>query len=153
MSIPPLAAGVFWIALILGMTAGFFVFVRRWAARRNRDVGATASEMMSQFRSLHARGGLSDEEFATIKAKLGPELQLEAGQAVSATTMAEAATLLQQTAEAMTTDLTAAKKAADQSERVDEAVRRGESGEDEPGGGAAQDGCDEAPPNGGDSTR
>lgn len=153
-SIPPLAAAVFWIALILAITAGFFVFVRKWAASRSQHA-ATASQLMSQFRDLHSRGGLSDKEFARIKAKLGPEIQLEASEAVNATTMAEAATLLQQTAETLTNDWAATEAPDGQSKRRDERdeeVERGESGEDEPGGDAAQDGCDEPPPNGGDST-
>ena len=34
-------------------------------------------EMMSKFRDLHEQGGLSDEEFRTIKAKLASELKAE----------------------------------------------------------------------------
>ena len=33
--------------------------------------------MMSKFRDLHAEGGLSDEEFRTIKTKLAGELKSE----------------------------------------------------------------------------
>jgi hypothetical protein len=33
--------------------------------------------MMSKFRELHAEGGLSDEEFRTIKTKLASELKAE----------------------------------------------------------------------------
>ena len=36
-----------------------------------------SSEMMSKFRELHAEGGLSDEEFRTIKTKLASELKTE----------------------------------------------------------------------------
>lgn len=150
-SIPPLAAAVFWIALILAITAAFFVFLRKWSASRDQEL-ATASQLMSQFRDLHARGGLSDKEFGRIKAKLGPEIQLEAGQTANATTMADAAILLQQTAEAMTTDWAATEAPEEESDRRDEAGGHGKSGGEDPGGDAAQDDCDESPPNGGDST-
>ena len=36
-----------------------------------------ASDLMTNFRELHARGVLSDEEFRTIKAKLSAQLQSE----------------------------------------------------------------------------
>jgi hypothetical protein len=50
-------------------------------ARRFRDRSAQASldpnELMSNFRDLYEQGGLSDEEFRTIKAKLAAELKAE----------------------------------------------------------------------------
>ena len=50
-------------------------------ARKLRDRAAKDKldrhEMMSKFRELHEQGGLSDEEFRTIKAKLASELKAE----------------------------------------------------------------------------
>ncbi len=36
-----------------------------------------ANELISKFRELHSRGGLSDEEFRTIKTTLAEQLQRE----------------------------------------------------------------------------
>ncbi len=50
-------------------------------ARRFRDSSANdmpdSSKIMANFRKLHAQGGLSDEEFRTIKTKLAAELKPE----------------------------------------------------------------------------
>jgi hypothetical protein len=40
-----------------------------------RESGHDASNMMSNFRDLHSRGELSDEEYRTIKARLADRLQ------------------------------------------------------------------------------
>jgi hypothetical protein len=49
--------------------------------RRFRDTGsddsAESSEMMTRFRDLHEQGGLSDEEFRTIKGKLAAKLRAD----------------------------------------------------------------------------
>jgi len=37
----------------------------------------TASELLSKFRESHSRGGLSDEEFRTIKTTLAARIQAE----------------------------------------------------------------------------
>jgi uncharacterized membrane protein len=37
----------------------------------------TASEWLTKYRELHSQGGLSDEEFRTIKTKLAEQLQDE----------------------------------------------------------------------------
>jgi hypothetical protein len=46
---------------------------------RDRDVEAQpkANELLTNFREMHSRGGLSDEEFRTIKAQLADRLQRE----------------------------------------------------------------------------
>jgi uncharacterized membrane protein len=49
---------------------------RRMRSRAERDKHAQ-HEMMTNFRELYERGGLSDEEFRTIKAKLARELKAE----------------------------------------------------------------------------
>ena len=63
-------------AVIFAVTALGFSVVRR--LRRVTDGAADdtsdASKMMSNFRDLHSRGGLSDEEFRTIKTKLAAGL-------------------------------------------------------------------------------
>ncbi|MEM9354064.1 MAG: hypothetical protein AAGA92_13710 [Planctomycetota bacterium] len=67
-------------ALIFVMTAAAVTFVRRLRDRDAKDT-VSSNELISNFRDLHARGGLSDEEFRTIKAKLANELRAELNQA------------------------------------------------------------------------
>lgn len=68
------AAGLF--AVIFVMTAIGFAVARRYRDREVQGMSDT-SDMMSKFRELHAEGGLSDEEFRTIKTKLASELKTE----------------------------------------------------------------------------
>lgn len=63
-------------AVILALTAIGLAVVRRYRDSKNQDVSET-SDMMSKFRDLHAEGGLSDEEFRSIKTKLANELKTE----------------------------------------------------------------------------
>jgi uncharacterized membrane protein len=63
-------------AAIFVMTAIGIAVVRRFRDRSAND-RPPSSEMMSKFRELHAEGGLSDEEFRTIKTKLASELKAE----------------------------------------------------------------------------
>jgi len=63
-------------AVIFVMTAIGIAFARRYRDRAAKDI-AESSAMMSNFRELHAQGGLSDEEFRTIKTKLASELKAE----------------------------------------------------------------------------
>ena len=65
-------------AAIFVMTAIGFTVARRYRDREAKDMSDT-SAMMSKFRELHAEGGLSDEEFRTIKTKLADELKTELG--------------------------------------------------------------------------
>ncbi len=90
LSIPPLALATFWLAVVLALMAGCFLLVRKWAGRSG-DSSQEASEMLTKFRHLHARGGLSDEEYRTIKGKLAPELQ--AIEATSTSAKSEEASL------------------------------------------------------------
>lgn len=150
MSIPPFAVGVLWLALILGVTAGFFVLARKLRQRRGGDRAMTASELLAEFRELRDEGELTDEEFNHIRTKLAPQLQVEAGSAAAgSTSMAEAAASLRGTAELLAGGWAGG---ADASERAD---RAGRSDQRDPTGTAgrdAHDGCDAAPPVGGDST-
>ena len=61
-------------AAIFVMTAIGIAVARRYRDREAQDITDT-SDMMSKFRELHAEGGLSDEEFRTIKTKLASELK------------------------------------------------------------------------------
>ena len=63
-------------AAIFVMTAIGIAVARRYRDRSAND-RSQSSEMMSKFRELHAEGGLSDEEFRTIKTKLASELKSE----------------------------------------------------------------------------
>ncbi len=67
-------------AVIFVMTAAAVSFLRRLRDRDAQD-STSSNELISNFRDLHARGGLSDEEFRTIKAKLATELRAELEQA------------------------------------------------------------------------
>lgn len=69
-------------AAIFVMTAIGFTVARRYRDREAKDM-SEASDMMSKFRELHAEGGLSDEEFRTIKTKLAGELKTELGSSIS----------------------------------------------------------------------
>lgn len=73
-AVPQLAKAITLLALVIAVTAGAILLVRRWAGRTGDDV-ADANELLSNFREVHARGGLSDGEYRTIKTKLAPELQ------------------------------------------------------------------------------
>ena len=63
-------------AVMFVMTAIGVAVARRYRDRDAKDI-AESSSMMSNFRELHAQGGLSDEEFRTIKTKLAAELKAE----------------------------------------------------------------------------
>jgi hypothetical protein len=63
-------------AVMFALTALGIAFARRYRDRAAKGM-AQSSAMMSKFRELHAEGGLSDEEFRTIKTKLAGELKAE----------------------------------------------------------------------------
>jgi len=63
-------------AAIFVITAIGLAIVRRYRGGAAESM-ATSSEMMSNFRELHEEGGLSDEEFRTIKTKLAGKLKSE----------------------------------------------------------------------------
>lgn len=73
-----LASAALWFAVIFALIALAIAVVRR-LRDRNADDMPTASDDLSKFRELHARGGLSDEEFRTIKTKLAAELKGQSG--------------------------------------------------------------------------
>jgi uncharacterized membrane protein len=63
-------------ALVFVLMAIGITVVRRFRREKDDDV-AESSEMMTKFRDLHDEGGLSDEEFRTIKSKLAAKLRSE----------------------------------------------------------------------------
>ncbi len=67
---------VLWIALgAVLLTAAVFI-VKRFRDRSDDDQ-PKASDLLTNFRDLHSQGGLSDEEYRTIKAQLTAQLQNE----------------------------------------------------------------------------
>jgi uncharacterized membrane protein len=64
------------LAATLVATAIGFAIARKLRDRVDHDKHQS-SELMTKFRDLHARGGLSDEEYRSIKTKLAAELQIE----------------------------------------------------------------------------
>ena len=72
----PLTKAAALFAAMFVLTAIAITIMRRYRDRRANDMSET-SDMMSKFRDLHAEGGLSDEEFRTIKTKLASELRTE----------------------------------------------------------------------------
>ncbi|MDC0936918.1 SHOCT domain-containing protein [Pirellulales bacterium] len=73
-----LAKAALWFAVIFALIALALEVVRRLRGRNARDMHG-ASDALSNFRELHARGGISDEEFRTIKTKLASKLKRESG--------------------------------------------------------------------------
>ena len=68
-------AGLLFAAIFVITAIGIAVVRRfRGSTTDDRQYG---SEMISNFSELHSEGGLSDEEFRTIKAKLASELRVE----------------------------------------------------------------------------
>lgn len=72
----PLTQAALLFAAMFVLTAIGITLVRRYRDREGDDMSET-SDTLSKFRELHAEGGLSDEEFRTIKTKLANELKAE----------------------------------------------------------------------------
>ena len=53
------------------------VYVLKKFQDRKGDDQQQASELLTNFREIHSQGGLSDEEFRTIKAQLAARLERE----------------------------------------------------------------------------
>ena len=67
---------VIWIAVLAILGAMAFYVVGRVRSKAVQQE-PRSSELISKFRELHSRGGLSDAEFRTIKTALAEELQEE----------------------------------------------------------------------------
>jgi hypothetical protein len=62
-----------WVAALVALVAvAIFVFRRVLVAQEKAE--PSASELLSKFREMHARGVLSDAEFRTIKTSLSARL-------------------------------------------------------------------------------
>ena len=72
----PLFTAALWFAVIFALLALAVAALRRFRGDAADD-RPTASELLTKFRELHARGGLSDDEYRTIKTKLATQLQTE----------------------------------------------------------------------------
>jgi uncharacterized membrane protein len=72
----PLFLSACWFAVILALLALALVVVRRFRGGAADD-RPSANDMLAKFRDLHARGGLSDDEYRTIKTKLATQVETE----------------------------------------------------------------------------
>ena len=72
----PLSWAALWFAAIFALMALAVVVVRRFRGD-DADDQPGANELLAKFRDLHARGGLSDDEYRTIKTKLATQLESE----------------------------------------------------------------------------
>ncbi len=69
----PLSQAALWFAVIFALSALAIVLLRKWRGG-SYDAQPTPSELLTKFRELHDRGGLSDGEYRTIKTKLASQL-------------------------------------------------------------------------------
>jgi hypothetical protein len=69
----PLSQAALWFAVIFALSALAIVALRKWRGG-SYDAQPGASELLTKFRELHGRGGLSDDEYRTIKTKLATQL-------------------------------------------------------------------------------
>lgn len=67
---------VLWLA-VLAILLAVAVYVLEKIRPKPLQNEPRASQWLSKFRELHSRGGLSDEEYRTIKTTLASELQEE----------------------------------------------------------------------------
>jgi uncharacterized membrane protein len=74
----PLSQAALWFAVIFALLALAVLVVRRWRGDAAEDQ-LGASEMLTKFREVHLRGGLSDDEYRTIKTKLARRVDNELG--------------------------------------------------------------------------
>ena len=76
-----LLEGPWYLAIILFTAVVSLIAVGAYAVSKWRDATEddtnTASELLTNFREMHSRGDLTDEEFRTIKARLSYEMQQE----------------------------------------------------------------------------
>ena len=69
-----LVHALLWFAVIFALAAAGMAVARRWRGRAAHDE-LDPNDLLTNFRELYERGGLSEEEFRTIKAKLAAELK------------------------------------------------------------------------------
>lgn len=67
---------MFWLAVLAAVLVFGFYLVGR-VRESIREKGPSSSDMLSNFREMHGKGVLADEEFRTIKSKLAGRIQDE----------------------------------------------------------------------------
>jgi hypothetical protein len=72
----PLSLAALWFAAIFALLALAVVGLRRFRGS-SADDQPSAHELLAKFRDLHDRGGLSDDEYRTIKTKLATQVERE----------------------------------------------------------------------------
>ena len=72
----PLSQAALWFAVIFALSALAVIALRRWRGSAFEGQPDT-SELLTKFRDLHDRGGLSDGEYRTIKTKLARQVDAE----------------------------------------------------------------------------
>ena len=72
----PLMQASLWFAAIFALMAIAIVALRKWRGG-SFEAQPDASQLLTKFRDLHVRGGLSDDEYRTIKTKLARQLDAE----------------------------------------------------------------------------
>ena len=70
----PLLVASLWFAAIFALLALAILALRKWRGGAADD-RPSPSELLTKFREVHARGGLSDDEYRTIKTKLATQLE------------------------------------------------------------------------------
>jgi hypothetical protein len=71
-----LAKAALWFAVIFVLVALAVVAVRKWRDSSADDT-PDPHELLTKFREVHDRGGLSDDEYRTIKTKLAGQLEVQ----------------------------------------------------------------------------
>ena len=64
-----------WSALVLFLLLGLLAFLLQKSRSRNEDDSSRPHDLLTWSRETFARGTLSDDEYKTIKTKLGDELR------------------------------------------------------------------------------
>ena len=72
----PLSKAALWFAVIFALSALAILALRKWRGSAY-EAQPDSSELLTKFREVHGRGGLSDDEYRTIKTKLARQLDAE----------------------------------------------------------------------------
>ena len=73
----PLLQAFAFFVVIFALAAVGFAVARKFRGRAAHDE-LDPNDLLTNFREVYERGGLSDEEFRTIKAKLASDLRAQA---------------------------------------------------------------------------
>ena len=71
------------LALVVAASLWGIVKIRSWFRERD-DPAASANQMLSQYREMHQRGDLSEEEYRLIKSRLTHQLRRDRDSPVGA---------------------------------------------------------------------